>query len=135
MKRMYVCSLAAVALAGGVGGCARPAQHAAQSARGVQNVDLAVEDVPLRVQNNTGAAVKILVVDGGMWKFVGLVEAGATGTFFLTGLDADGAPLRLLAMSLDGKREGGAGPLTVLPGQRVTFTIETDPARSFATVR
>jgi hypothetical protein len=91
--------------------------------------------VSVRVQNNSGADMKILVVDGGAWRSIGFVGGGETATFDVPGLNRTGAPLQILATPLSGRGSARSGPLTVLVGQTVTFTIETDLARSFAIVR
>ena len=79
--------------------------------------------------------MKFFVFDGGSWRSIGFVGAASTASFDVAGLNRSGATLRVLATSLDGKRAAQVGPLTVPLGQTVTFTIETDLARSAAVVR
>ncbi|MFN2566019.1 MAG: hypothetical protein ABR499_13565 [Gemmatimonadaceae bacterium] len=135
MRKMLGWALAAAILVGcitGVAGCGR----AAQSAAAAHDVTALSDDgVRLRVQNNTGVDMKILVVDGGTWKSIGFAGAQSTVSFDVGGLNQSGAPLRILATPIGAEGAARSGPLTVLPGQTVTFTIEADLARSFAIIR
>lgn len=130
MQTWVLALLAAAVLSGGLAGCG----GAARSANALQPI-AAPPGVTLRVQNHTPAEMTILVVDDGAWRRVGVVRGASTASLDLPGLDQSGAPLRILATLPDGKRAAQAGPLTVLPGQTVTFTIEPDFARSTAVVR
>jgi len=91
--------------------------------------------VPLRVHNNGPTEMKILVVEGGMWKYIGSVPARSHATFELSAEGWSGAPLRVRATPVGGQGAAHSDPLTVFPGQTVTFTIEADLAASSATVR
>jgi hypothetical protein len=94
-----------------------------------------VESLPLRVQNHSPADMNVFVVEDGAWKRIGFVGALGSATFELGVLERNGAPLRILAVPVSGRGAARSEPLTVLPGQTATFTIEADLARSSAVVR
>jgi hypothetical protein len=90
--------------------------------------------VVLLVRNDNASAAKIFVSNSGGWKSVGAVRSGATDRFEVWPSDQSGTPLRLLA-TLGAGDTVRAGPLTVLSGQSVLFTIHEDHSRSNAVVR
>jgi hypothetical protein len=128
-------ALAAALAVAGATGCSRAVRPPLPtvSARGI--VDVMSDEVPLWVRNNTQAGVKVFVLDDGEWRDLGFVAAGSTESFDVVDLTPAGAPLRLLAIPSNGQGSARAGPLTVLLGQAVTFTIEPELTRSFAVVR
>jgi hypothetical protein len=79
--------------------------------------------------------MKVFVVVEGSWKYIGSVDGRSRTSFDLWAFRRSGAPLRILATPVNGQGAARSDPLTVLPGQTVTFTIEQDLALSSATVR
>ncbi len=129
MRRMERWALAA-ALAAGVTSCG----SAAGSAWTARDVALTDDGIVLEVRNNSRADMNVFVIDGGTWRGIGFVEPTSTARFDVAGLNRSGAALRILATTVVGQGSARVGPLTVRPGQVVTFTIEADLVRSFATV-
>jgi hypothetical protein len=91
--------------------------------------------VVMLVRNDNVSAARVFVSSAGGWKFVGAVRSQSTDRFEVWPLDQSGTPLRLLATLAGGRDTVRAGPLTVLSGQSVLFTIHEDHARSSAVVR
>ena len=91
--------------------------------------------VVLLVRNENASAARIFVSNSGGWKSVGAVRSGSTDRFEVWPFDQSGTPLRLLATLRAGRDTVRAGPLTVLSGQSVLFTIHEDHSRSSAVVR
>ena len=89
--------------------------------------------VVLLVRNDNVSAARVFVGDGRSWKYVGPVRSRAIERFEVWSLDQSGAPLRLLATL--GRDTVRAGPLTVLSGQSILFTLHEDLSRSGAVVR
>jgi len=87
----------------------------------------------LLVRNDNVSPAKVFVADGGGWKYVGPVRSRSIERFQVWPLDQPGAPLRLLATL--GRDTVRTGPLTVLSGQSVLFTLHEDLSRSSAVVR
>ncbi len=87
----------------------------------------------LVVRNDNVGEARVFVRDGGNWKHVGAVRSGSAERFEVTLVDQSGAPMRLLARV--GRDSVRAGPLTVLPGQSIHFTLHEDLSRSTAVVR
>lgn len=131
MKRIHTWAVAAAMITCGGAGCGGAVQRAQEAAA----IATATDAVPLRVQNNNPADVKIFVVVGGTWKYIGFVAGRSSDNFELGALDRTGAPLRILATPVGGRESAHSEPLTVFPGQTVTFTIEADLAVSSALVR
>ena len=88
--------------------------------------------VVLLVRNHNVSAARVFVGDAGSWKYVGPVRSRSTERFELF-LDQSGTPLRLLA-TLGARDTVRAGPLTILFGQSVLFTLHEDLSRSSAVV-
>jgi hypothetical protein len=131
MKRVHTWAVAAVMITCSGAGCGGAVQRTQEAAAIATTTDA----VPLRVQNNNPADVKIFVVVGGTWKYIGFVASRSSDNFELGALDRTGAPLRILATPVGGWESARSEPLTVFPGQIVTFTIEADLALSSALVR
>src|SRR5687768_3421760 len=91
--------------------------------------------VVMLVRNDNAGAARIFVSNSGGWKFVGAVRSRSLDRFEVWSLDQSGTPLRLLATLGGGRDTVRAGPLTVLSGQSVLFTIHEDHSRSSAVVR
>ena len=91
--------------------------------------------VVLMVRNDNASAARIFVSGAGGWKFVGAVRSRSIDRFEVWPLDQSGTPLRLLATLGAGRDTVRAGPLTVLSGQSVLFTLTEDLSRSNAVVR
>jgi hypothetical protein len=89
-------------------------------------------NVVLLVRNDNARAARVFVGDGRNWKYVGPVRSRALERFEVWSLDQSGAPLRLLATL--GRDTVRAGPLTVLSGQSILFTLHEDLSRSSAVV-
>jgi hypothetical protein len=87
----------------------------------------------LHVRNDNVSAARVFVGDGGSWKYVGPVRSRSVERFDVSLIDQSGSPLRLLARL--GRDSVRAGPLTVLPGQSILFTLHEDLSRSSAVVR
>ena len=113
----------------GCGGAARRPRNDVVATRVIGDA------LPLRVQNNTPGDMNVFVVVDGAWKCIGTVTGLRSATFELGALERNGAPLRIRATPVRGQGAAHSDPLTVFPGQTVTFTIEPDLARSSATVR
>ena len=92
-------------------------------------------NLALVVRNDNASAARVFVGDGGSWNYVGPVRSRSSERFDVASLDQSGAPLRLLATLRAGRDTVRAGPLTVLPGQSVQFTLHEDLSRSGAVVR
>jgi hypothetical protein len=88
--------------------------------------------IVLLVRNDNASAARVFVGDGS-WKYVGQVRSRSVERFEVPPLGQSGAPLRLLAML--GRDTVRAGPLTVLAGQSILFTLHEDASRSSAVVR
>jgi hypothetical protein len=87
----------------------------------------------LLVRNDNVSAARVFVGDGADWKYVGPVRSRSVERFEVWSLGQSGSPLRLLATL--GRDTVRAGPLTVLSGQSVLFTLHADLSRSSAVVR
>jgi hypothetical protein len=91
--------------------------------------------VVMLVRNDNVSAARVFVSGAGGWKFVGAVRSRSTDRFEVWPTDQSGTPLRLLATLGGGRDTVRTGPLTVLSGQSVLFTIHEDHSRSSAEVR
>ena len=88
--------------------------------------------IVLLVRNDNVSAARVFVGDGANRDYVGQVRSRSLERFEVS-LGQSGSPLRLLATL--GRDTVRAGPLTVLSGQSVLFTLHEDLSRSSAVVR
>ena len=92
-------------------------------------------EVRLVVRNNAFSAVTIYAVGAvGDARRVGTVNPAATETFRLNGAYFPTGTLRLVADPIGGSGRGSSGPLPVMAGQTVTFTVQPSLSTSYATV-
>jgi hypothetical protein len=92
--------------------------------------------VQLVVRNNNFSDVTVYAVpQGGDPQRVGMVSGTQTATFTLRAGLLGAGQLRLVADPLGGGGRGGSGPITVSPGQTITFTVEPLLGSSFAVVQ
>ncbi len=94
------------------------------------------EAVRLVVQNNNFADVDVYVVrDGDATTRLGTVTGESNATFVVEPSLFPTGTLALVAQPIGGFGAARSGPVSVSPGQTVTFTIQPDLRTSMATVR
>jgi hypothetical protein len=131
MKQAQILVVAAALLTCADTGCASAPRRRPDA----EAVHLIGDALPLRVQNNMPTDMSVFIVVDGSWKRIGFVAGHRSATFEIGAIERNGAPLRILATPVHGGGTARSDPLTVFPGQTVTFTIEPDLAHSVATVR
>ena len=131
MKRAHFLTLALALLTYADIGCGGAARHP----RDTVLRPVIGNGLPVEVRNRTPTDMSVYVVVDGAWTCIGFVAGLRSATFEIGALERSGAPLLIRATPLHGGGEARSKPLTVFPGQVVTFTIEPDLASSSATVR
>jgi hypothetical protein len=91
--------------------------------------------VGLVVQNQNFYDMDLYVVSEGLATRIGDVTGNATARFTLDPSFFPSQEIRVLATPVGGNGRASSGPLSVSPGQTITFTIASVLRQSSATVR
>ena len=91
--------------------------------------------VALTVQNQNFADMDVYVVSEGLATRLGMVMSNSTAQFTLDPSFFPTQELRIVATPIGGNGRASSGPLSVGPGQTISFTIAGVLRHSTATVR
>jgi hypothetical protein len=90
------------------------------------------DEIPVQIDNQNFNAMEIYVVtNGGRW-LVGQAGGLSKTTLTIKNVARGDGRVRLLADPIGGNRRVTTPTLVVPPGQRIFWTIGSDPATSFA---